>query len=909
MTWVRALPARWRIRRTVIRVASRDFGRRPAQSALVVAGLLVSSLVISAALVAGDSIEGLFLNSTLSSYGPIDVVAGTMSASPFSEADALTLASSVRVKALSKGSAQRLLLRGAVEDVTRDTREPEISVIGVDAVRDRSIGEFPGQVGGPSGESLFINRRLAQRLSAKVGDQLSFLAAAPNGAVAFDFKVKAVLPNSGKADNGRSPNAFIALDTLQSVASMKGQVNRIVFSSKNADSKSLEEAIHASSSSIGVRGAKRVDVKDSKEQTRIFRAILGMLGSIVALASVALIANLFVMLGEERRQDRGTMRALGLKRSGLVLLGVSEGVFYAVAAAAVGAIVGAFFGRYLADSMGDLFTRFAGNDSFEFVRAPFKFRPRSLIFAGVGGFVISLLSVLAVTVRTSRMNIIASIKGLNEDHVPKGRRLPARQIIILVLGVVAAFAPGVLRVAGGSLMILGLSSLLSRFLSKRVGATIGGVAGLAWGLWTNTFLPDFDKDPEAALALVTVAGVVSVVSVVVLITANLNIMGPLRAFFGTRSRMVFRIATAYAEGFRFRTAMSMGMFGLVVYMIATFAIWGGFGGGDVEKEKGGFDVLARSTVPIEDLKVKGASLTVAMQATLYTAGYRVGDSSEVPFPARMYGVNRSMSSSDYTFSKKPKGLSARQVWTKLATEDGYAVLDRATNPGAAEVNDFLVLKTDSGRTARLKVIGIIDAATLRGIFISRVKFSELFPARTGDSAWLIRAEAGQSDTVLARRTEREFARFGFDANAIDDLFREDAATQRSFVGIFQLLLKLGLVIGISGLAIGALRTVLERRQAIGILRAMGFGRGMVAFWLILETLLVATLGVGAGLGVGLLGTFLLLQEQITAFEFNVDWSQIINTLVIIYGAVLIFTALPAVRAARLKPSEAVRYVE
>ncbi|HVF12406.1 MAG TPA: FtsX-like permease family protein, partial [Actinomycetota bacterium] len=133
--------------------------------------------------------------------------------------------------------------------------------------------------------------------------------------------------------------------------------------------------------------------------------------------------------------------------------------------------------------------------------------------------------------------------------------------------------------------------------------------------------------------------------------------------------------------------------------------------------------------------------------------------------------------------------------------------------------------------------------------------------------------------------------------------------QKTFIGIFQLLLKMGLIIGISGLAIGAVRTVLERRQAIGILRAMGFQALMVGAWLLAETLVVATLGVAVGLGVGLLGTYLLIKEQISNFTFQVDWSQIRSTLLIVYLAVLAFTALPAIRAARLKPAEAVRYVE
>lgn len=913
--------------RTVFKVAWRDFVRRPAQTVLLVAGLLVSSLVISAALVAADSMEALFLENTYAAWGPVDVTVGTISGNPFPEAVGREIAEDDSIETLSDGAAPRLSLAATVEALRTSQREPSIRVIGLDHRLDIRIGTFSSVDGSPVATPLadetIINERLAERLDARVGDELQLFAAGPSGVpVRFSARVSEIVRSIGKADGGRRANAFFDLAYLQRAVGAEGLVTQVVVSAKGSDREpvsavDLEEAskraASRSSSTQGTRliiaDSKAGDIKASKEQSRFFRAILSMLGAIVALASIGLIVNLFVMLGEERRTEAGALRAMGLKRRSLILLGVVEGVLYSLAAAVIGSLLGSLFGRYVADLMGDIFDQFSLDSSFEIARPPFEVRPATLIAAGVGGFIVSMVSVIFISTKTSRLTVIAAIRGLPENQL-KGRKRIAFPIVQILIGVPMLFGPDILKLVGGSVIILGAAGLLSRVLSSRLASTVGAIAGLAWGLWANTYLANFEGDPEDAFAIVTLAGVVMVVSSVTLVAANLNAVRRLADAFGPRARSVIKTAAAYASGYRFRTAMSMGMFGLVIYMIAAFAVWGGFGSGtDIANQSGGFSVLASSTIPVSEMKVIGASKIVGLPSTLYSQGYTVGKSQPVYFPAVIYGIDQDFaSSSEFKFATKAKGTTDRQVWSKLATTKGVAVLDGATDPGSSKVGDKLVLKTDAG-SKEFEVIGVADEFTLAALMLSRQDFEELYPGRVGNRTWLVKAGPDSSAARMSKHMEKVYAEAGMDARPLKEIFEERAAVQRTFVGIFQLLLKMGLMIGISGLAIGAVRTVLERRQAIGILRAMGFQSAMVGAWLLAETLMVATFGVTIGLGVGLLGTYLLINEQIPSFTFQVDWSQIRSTLLIVYAAVLAFTALPAIRAARLKPAEAVRYVE
>jgi putative ABC transport system permease protein len=925
-------------RRVVARVALRDFMRRPGQSAILVAGLLIASLVLSAGLVAGDATEAMFLENVFRVWGPIDVVMGTLSGSPLAEPEGKSFFEDPRILALTDGRTVRMQLPASAEAAT-GARESFVNLIGVDPAGDDSLGSFEtlsGKRVNDPGAAVFVNARLADRLGVGAGQEVTLVTVGfGSNPVRLPLQIAEVLADRGKANFQLRPNAFVRLDLLQQAIGGPGMINQVVLSAKGGvRSQRLLDDLHDTSLVVfnrvppgqrlpkedlvyRIAGEKATSIKAAREQSAFFQSVLTGLGAIVALTSMALIVNLFVILGEERRAETAMMRALGLRRGGLLLLGLGEGLLYSMAAAILGAIVGAFLGGYLGGALVDLYGLLLRDFAVEFAHPEFRFRLDTLFVAAGAGFLVSVLAVGFVSFKTSRMSVVTAIRGLPEPP-SKGRRTPWLQSGAIVAGLgtlgLGALAPHpyvspLSALMGGVALIAGCAGLIRRYADPRLGSTLGALVAIGWGLWSYVYLPDFEAEFDAAFAIVTVAAVLVVVAGVALISTNLNLIGKLGRLFGAKARAVVSIATAYPVGYRFRTAMSMAMFALVLYMIGAFAIWGGLASGDFETQSGGFDVYAQSTVPVEGFAADESSAVVGTHFVRYELGYRVeGITQEVDFPVPLYGVDESMAAAEFNFLDKPRGMGEADVWRSLATTSDGAIIDGGTNPGNAKVGDLLVLNSDRGER-KLKVIGILDEVWVGALFVSKTTFGELYPTRAVDTAWFIKAAPGVGANRLSRAVEQKYQGVGLDARPVRAIFEESATVQRTFVGLFQLLLKLGLVIGISGLAIAAVRTVLERRHSVGVMRALGFKRWMVGASLVLESLLVATLGCAVGLGAGLFGTSLLVGEQLPGFAFAADWPQVLSALAIVYGAVFLFTLFPAARAATLRPAESVRYVE
>lgn len=878
----------------------------------------------------------MFLDNVYRAWGPVDIVIGTISGRPFDDGGARRVLEDEQVGLLSDGASVRVQLIASVEAEQTGRRETTVNLIAVDPELDRSLGDFVVAGGGEAvaaeGDSVIINERLAGRLSVEKGDVLIFVTRGVDGRpLIAHFAVAAIVENEGKANWNLRPNAFVTLETLRRVAGGGGLVNQIVLSAGGPDRaprqvKELEEfglgAVHreippaADEDPEGrrfrVAAAKSHSIALTKEQSRFIRGILGGLGALVALTSVALIVNLFVILGEERRSELGIMRALGLKRLGLVALGLVEGFLYAGTAAAVGALVGGLFGGWIARAMIDLFATFAREAAVEFTTPPFEIQASTLLLAAGGGFLVAAISVLFVVVRTSRLSVVSAIRGLPEERTERRRR-PLLHLgavglgaSLLVSGAVSDVSPAIL--AGGAIGLIGAAGLLVRVAGRRAASSVGAVAVGLWGLWVYVYLPDFAGEIETAFGLTVGAAVLIVLSGVVLVSANLNVLERPAALFGARLRAVVRAATAYPVGFRFRTAMSMAMFALVLYMVGAFAIWGGLAGGDFERESGGFQVMARSTLPIDELRVEGASQVAGLHSTRYEHGYKIRDQS-VGFPVQMFGVDAALASAaEFMFTERLEGLDDGEVWERLASSSDGIVLDVGTNPGTARPGDVVELHTQKGKRG-FTIIGIVDEFWLEALFVSKQTFADIYPTRAGDTAWLIRLEEGRAPTEVVGALKRDNRGIGLDAMEVRDIFEESAEGQRTFVGLFQMLLKLALLIGVSGIAIGSVRAVLERRQAVGVMRALGFKRSMVAAWLLLESLLVTTIGCAIGLCAGLVATYLLLLKQFPNLGFRPDWGQIGSALLLVYLAVIAFTVVPVWRAARILPAEAIRYVE
>lgn len=137
-----------------------------------------------------------------------------------------------------------------------------------------------------------------------------------------------------------------------------------------------------------------------------------------------------------------------------------------------------------------------------------------------------------------------------------------------------------------------------------------------------------------------------------------------------------------------------------------------------------------------------------------------------------------------------------------------------------------------------------------------------------------------------------------------DAIEAKAAAESAFTSLFRGLGAVALLVGGVGIASVMAISVPERRAEIGLRRALGATRRHVAVQFLIEALILAAIG-----GIG----GILLGAGVTAAYARIrDWTTLIPGVALWGGlaAALLIGALaglyPALRAARLSPTEALR---
>ncbi len=125
-------------------------------------------------------------------------------------------------------------------------------------------------------------------------------------------------------------------------------------------------------------------------------------------------------------------------------------------------------------------------------------------------------------------------------------------------------------------------------------------------------------------------------------------------------------------------------------------------------------------------------------------------------------------------------------------------------------------------------------------------------------------------------------------------------------GLFLGLGAVALLVGAVGVANIMVISVLERRSEIGLRRALGARKGQIRAQFLAEAILLALAGGAAGVGLGALATAIYASAKGWAFVLPASaWAGGIGAALLI-GAVA--GLLPAIRAARLAPADALRTV-
>jgi putative ABC transport system permease protein len=108
----------------------------------------------------------------------------------------------------------------------------------------------------------------------------------------------------------------------------------------------------------------------------------------------------------------------------------------------------------------------------------------------------------------------------------------------------------------------------------------------------------------------------------------------------------------------------------------------------------------------------------------------------------------------------------------------------------------------------------------------------------------------------------------------------------------------------------AFRTVVERRQQIGMLRALGYTRNMVGLTFLIESAFIAFMGVVSGLVFAIILAWQLIEEEFSnqgVTSFAVPWLQLGVIAALAFGFALLMTLIPSRQAARIPIAQALRY--
>jgi ABC-type antimicrobial peptide transport system permease subunit len=163
------------------------------------------------------------------------------------------------------------------------------------------------------------------------------------------------------------------------------------------------------------------------------------------------------------------------------------------------------------------------------------------------------------------------------------------------------------------------------------------------------------------------------------------------------------------------------------------------------------------------------------------------------------------------------------------------------------VGDTLQYQDERGRKFNIKLVAGLANSILQGrVLISEQAFLNRFPSINGSRVLLVDAppeEAGKIGRELAFSLEDA----GLELTPAIRRLAEFSEVENTYLSVFMLLGGLGLAVGSIGLAVVVMRNVLERRGELALMRALGFRRGTLRRFLLMEHSLLLLAAMGAGL--------------------------------------------------------------
>ena len=514
---------------------------------------------------------------------------------------------------------------------------------------------------------------------------------------------------------------------------------------------------------------------------------------------------------------------------------------------------------------------------------------------------------------------------------------------------------------GLSLAPLGLALLIRSFgANERITYTLTGL--LLIYIWEFDFsvglIERIFGETEGDIEMFFLSGVMVTIAATFLVVYNADlILGPLnRAGQGLGALLPsLKMAIAYPLANRTRTGMTMAMFCLVVFALTVMSSMNhNFERLFLSDEAlGGWQITVdeNPTNPISDLR---SDLTAAGSPAIQNIE-AVGVASIVTLrKGRLCHVvetrtcqptaGSAATFSDYAvrglddgfladqavpLQQRARGYSNDQaVWDAVSSNPRLAVIDSfalAGDFGAApviagvdtrgqEIDPLTIVMRNpiDGRSETLQVIGIISmgaSGTYNGLHVQQSTMEQVY-GQADTRRFFVKTSSGADNREVARQIEAALLTTGAQAESLRYQIDRQNATFSGFFYLMQGFMGLGLLVGVAAVGVIAFRTVVERRQQIGMLRAIGYTRKMIGLTFLFESAFIAFMGILSGIVFALILARQLITDEFAnqgATSFAIPWPQVLIIAGLAFGFALLMTLIPSRQAANIPIAQALRY--
>ncbi|MBD3191500.1 MAG: FtsX-like permease family protein [Candidatus Heimdallarchaeota archaeon] len=756
---------------------------------------------------------------------------------------------------------------------------------------------------------------------------------------------------------------FVAEDKINNIAISTTEGNENALETKQC----LEEQLivhqgEEDGEDYSVEAQKYQAYQDIKEGVKNFRIVLYVFGSLIIISGVMLILNITLMNIDERERGIGIMRAVGMTQRQLLTVLITESLVLG----GIGSLLGLGGGILSGQMIIFLLENFL-NVSRLITVVPLIISPTGLIASFFAGILLSLLAGIYPAWKASRLDIVETIREIDRPESPRSGNWTITIGGVLILAAIGAFTIYLVLPTDwrwlifiGSILgfLFGAGFILARFMNTRLAFNLFSISWMITGIVSVlTLIPHLSKigvEEDKALYTFLIAMLGLVFGAIIFVALNLEWLSDrFKDFFQAikQGRAIGTISMRYVGKKKTRSALTFAIFGVILTMNVFLAVFTGsftLGFDDfAENQQGGVDIIAYSPSgtpaqvgnPIQTIKDidPGIKEVVGMKFRYSLFGavtfINITDYSDeaLPVPTDMWGVNDEfieMTEYDVVeqldsiqgnpFEAVKDGSLRRVVLPDIIREfefeeGGKTYAINLTVGDPLWVPENISYETGEYDLVPYEIIAFVDTTsytTLFSNFIWTGENSPLFTNVTEDTAYLIATDDRydtEKNLEVSRAIESRLA--GFDTLTLRDRIERLLDFIMQTVNFMQAFVSLGLVVGVLGLLVVSLRGVSERTREIGMMRALGFQKSEVILAVVLEIFAVAFVGLVIGFINGFILGYGMFTQYLREFQFRfiIPWRILLIFLGITILLSILAAVIPARRASKIPPSEALRY--